>query len=458
MQCLEKDRDAALRDGQRPGPRRRALPDGRAGGGVSADGQLPAAQVRPQDTRRRLATAAAFAALLLLGTVVSSWQAVRATTAEAQANANATQAQEKAQEATTQRDEAQKQRDEVRALNDRLQHTLYASDMNLAQHAWEAGDIRRVRELLERHRPHPGESDLRHFEWHYLNRLCHQELLTLRGSSARPAWPSARTASAWPPPTGLEKTPWSRCGMPRPGESCSPSRARGGLVAFSPDGKRLATRARSDQGPAVKMWDAQTGQELTTLHTGAVTSVAFSPDGKRLACGSTTWDSTKRAYGAGEVKVWDVQTGRELLVLKGHTGWVSVAYSPDGKRLASAGQKPDGKPLAGAGQKSGPAAVVGEVKVWDAETGQEVFTVEAPAYYRQTETVAYSPDGKRLIHVGVSGLRQVFDHDSVGCADRPGTPHPKDTRSGRQRRVQSGRQTPCYGCGEHVRHRRTAPD
>ena len=67
------------------------------------------------------------------------------------------------------------------------------------------------------------------------------------------------------------------------------------------------------------MWDAQTGQELTTFkgHTGAVYSVAFSPDGKRLACGSATWDSTKRVYGAGEVKVWDVQTGRELLVLKG---------------------------------------------------------------------------------------------------------------------------------------------
>jgi WD40 repeat protein len=115
--------------------------------------------------------------------------------------------------------------------------------------------------------------------------------------------------------------------------------------------------------------------------------VAYSPDGKRLACGSATFDSTKRVYGAGEVKVWDVQTGRELLVLKGHTGFLSVAYSPDGKRLASAAQT------------SGPAAVVGEVKVWDAETGQEVFTVEAPANYQQT--VAYSPDGKRLIHVGV---------------------------------------------------------
>ena len=47
-------------------------------------------------------------------------------------------------------------------------------------------------------------------------------------------------------------------------------------------------------------------------------SVAFSPDGERLACGSATFDSTKQIYDAGEVKVWDVQTGRELLVLQAH--------------------------------------------------------------------------------------------------------------------------------------------
>src|SRR5262249_11194651 len=74
-----------------------------------------------------LATAVAIAASLILGTTASAWQAVRATTAEAQANANATQAREKAQEASTQRDEAQqqrneaeRQRDEVKALNEKL--------------------------------------------------------------------------------------------------------------------------------------------------------------------------------------------------------------------------------------------------------------------------------------------------------------------------------------------------
>ena len=80
-------------------------------------------------------------------------------------------------------------------------------------------------------------------------------------------------------------------------------------MAFSPDGKRLAS-ASLDK--TVKVWDATTGQEILTLkgHTGGVLGVAFSPDGNRLASGG--WDGT--------VKVWDAATGQEIRTLKGHTG------------------------------------------------------------------------------------------------------------------------------------------
>src|SRR5262249_53240542 len=62
-------------------------------------------------------------------------------------------------------------------------------------------------------------------------------------------------------------------------------------------------------------------------HKNAVSSVAFSPDGKTLASGS----------GDKTIKLWDVATGKEMASLKGHTGYVfSVAFSPDGKTLASA--------------------------------------------------------------------------------------------------------------------------
>ena len=72
-------------------------------------------------------------------------------------------------------------------------------------------------------------------------------------------------------------------------------------VAFSPDGKRLATSV----GQLVKVWDATIGQETFTLngHTNTVVNcVAFSPDGKRLASSS--------AYGDQTVKVWDAMPRR----------------------------------------------------------------------------------------------------------------------------------------------------
>jgi WD40 repeat protein len=71
--------------------------------------------------------------------------------------------------------------------------------------------------------------------------------------------------------------------------------------------------------------------------------LAWSPDGQRLASAGED----------GTVKVWDTATGQETLTLKGHTGRVrSLAWSPDGQRLASAGED-------------------GTVKVWEADTGQE---------------------------------------------------------------------------------------
>jgi WD40 repeat protein len=76
------------------------------------------------------------------------------------------------------------------------------------------------------------------------------------------------------------------------------------------------------------LWDPLSGTGLAVLegHQNAVRSVAFSPDGSRLASGGDD----------AEVRLWDPAAGTALAVLEGHTGPVlSVAFSPDGSRLVS---------------------------------------------------------------------------------------------------------------------------
>src|SRR5262245_16711241 len=100
-------------------------------------------------------------------------------------------------------------------------------------------------------------------------------------------------------------------------------------VAFSPDGNRIvlgsqASRLEVGAGSAhspfwghLQVWDAQTGQETHSLNipTGLFFGMAFSPDGKRIVSGGYGYNKKTRQVW-GEVKVWDAQTGQEQLSLK----------------------------------------------------------------------------------------------------------------------------------------------
>jgi serine/threonine protein kinase/Tol biopolymer transport system component len=275
---------------------------------------------------------------------------------------------------------AQEQRSEAEKQRNRADRYLYIAHMNQAHQAWEMNQVRLMLNLLKQHSPGGTDrADFRGFEWHYFWHLCHSDQFTLKGHTSY-VWSVAfspdgkrlasasndRTVKVWDAVTGQE--------------ILSLTGHTGGVssVAFSLDGKHLAS-ASNDR--TVKVWDAATGQEVRTLtgHTGEVYSVAFSPDGKRLA--STSEDKT--------VKVWDAATGQEVRTLAGHTLYVSsVAFSPDSKRLASA-----------SGDKT--------VKVWDAATGQEVRTLAGHTSF--VLSVAFSPDGKRLASASNDRTVKVWD-------------------------------------------------
>jgi WD40 repeat protein/transcriptional regulator with XRE-family HTH domain len=157
----------------------------------------------------------------------------------------------------------------------------------------------------------------------------------------------------------------------------------GGAAVFSPDGKWLAALSLSTaSGNAVKLWDANTGQELLTMagHTDWLAGLAFSPDGKRLA--STSLDGT--------VRVWSLEPGREMVtVLSPSAGYGNrVVYSPDGEELATNGGD-------------------GTATIWNAKTGQPRLTLNG--HDVEVMNIAFSPDGKRFATGSLDATAMIWD-------------------------------------------------
>src|SRR5262249_47137637 len=157
-------------------------------------------------------------------------------------------------------------------------------------------------------------------------------------------------------------------------------------LAFSRDGRRMASGDYSYGDPGLRVWDATplTDQDnpgasrVFAGHAGAVNGVAFSRDGSLLASGGE--DMT--------VRVRDAATGEMRLPRRGRSRVKSVAFSLDGIHLAACDYQ-------------------SFVHVWDTRTGQEVFQRRVSLY--DLPELSYSPDGRRLAVVGPGGLLPILD-------------------------------------------------
>jgi len=154
------------------------------------------------------------------------------------------------------------------------------------------------------------------------------------------------------------------------------------FVAFHPDGRRLAV---GYEGTGLVIWDLDNRAARTTIgRPRAVLSAAFSPDGSRIAIAQ---DET----GAG---VWDVATGAEVLELRADAGGViSLAWDPDGHHVAT-----------GLRDRT--------VRLWNASTGELMRTLRG--HLGRVYDVAFTPDGRRVISASRDHTLKVWD---LGAAE-----------------------------------------
>ena len=180
---------------------------------------------------------------------------------------------------------------------------------------------------------------------------------------------------------------------------------RGRILKVSPDGRFSVISSTFDNtgSEIVTLWNGETTASFR--HETVVVAAAVSPDAKLLATGG--WDET--------ATLWSVETRKPIRVLSGHRGEIhALAFSPDGRLLASSGaykweylEGEDGSTL-----RSGrPHAVRGDgegsirfytadenyndttAKVWDVESGENIVTL---GHHKIVTEIAFSPDGSRV--------------------------------------------------------------
>jgi WD40 repeat protein len=292
---------------------------------------------------------------------------------------------------------------------------FYSADINLAQQAYEAGDLERARDLLSNHPPAPGETP---FEWYYLSNLLHlqmeKETLEAPGKGLLTVTTSfdGKTVAIGAGPVvelrSIAAGETERATIPLP-EGFSI-----GSLAFSPDDKRLAVGDAANQAESpVVIYDTKSLKPVSSLpkSSASANTLVFTPDGKSLIVGGgdgvvslwavsssprklnhtqlhgtvtvavsltgkmaafTSADSKRNTF---PIVLWDLSANRRAGELIGHRDAVtSVVFTTDGKSLAS-----------GSSDKT--------VRLWDVARRQQQASV---SFTNKVFSLAFSPDDHLL--------------------------------------------------------------
>ncbi|MBI2950405.1 MAG: protein kinase, partial [Verrucomicrobia bacterium] len=336
----------------------------------------PSTAYRVQKFVRRnkvmVTASAAVAAALVLGTVVSTWQAVRARSQRMRAEAN----EKKAVNAMS-----LAQASELLAR----QHA-YAADMKIADTAWREKNLGQALSALRRQIPGPGEADLRGIEWRYLWHKCqsqqskifkHEAEVTCAELSPDGRWLATVSAGAfwvWDTARNGERQALSSGAPPDTGLF-----TLGEHLAFDPQGRFLATAKRSE----VLIWNITDWRELQRL-PATNASLCFSGDGTKLA-----------TFGEEGIQVWNAATWEPLVKpgeIKPKTEGARLFTDADCRRIAL---NRDGSLLAESWQKGWrrESSAEGEVALWQVPQRQPLFKCSE---VRDAVSLAFSDDDQWL--------------------------------------------------------------